>query len=360
MAGLEDGDFLDDLVQANPVTATDPVTEGAAHLRLLKKVLQQTFPNYNEAVLLTPAQLNDAALKSVAQTISGVWQHNSNLNLLNNVSLQGQNSGATVNGALARMNSNNESEFGNATFPTRLQYFEELFVARSGVAIAQFTSGPGGGLLVTDTLGALSPVAKIGANEIVSGSWNFTVPVGLINETVIKSGGTNAQLLFNDAAEAPRWRIGTTGAPGEDFILWDERLANVIFQIDEADSSTRWIQKLTVRDLNSQDKKVGFRNPSGRVITGAITLLQSDEGQILQCNTGIVSITVDVLEIDTTITILNRTDDDVQLLAGSATLEWYSGSGSFEGGDRVLTGRSVVQVHYRDSTAVSLWGNGIS
>lgn len=41
--GLETGDFLDDLVQANPVTATDSVTQGADHIRLLKKVLQQTF-----------------------------------------------------------------------------------------------------------------------------------------------------------------------------------------------------------------------------------------------------------------------------------------------------------------------------
>ena len=41
--GLETGDFLDDLVQANPVTATDSVTQGSDHLRLLKKVLQQTF-----------------------------------------------------------------------------------------------------------------------------------------------------------------------------------------------------------------------------------------------------------------------------------------------------------------------------
>lgn len=70
---LETGDFLDDLVQTNPVKATDPVTEGADHLQLLKKVLQQTFPNLDAAMTLTPAQLNNAAIKNAVQTISGAW-----------------------------------------------------------------------------------------------------------------------------------------------------------------------------------------------------------------------------------------------------------------------------------------------
>lgn len=41
--GLETGSFISDLVPANP-TATDPVSEGDDHLRLLKTVTQGTFP----------------------------------------------------------------------------------------------------------------------------------------------------------------------------------------------------------------------------------------------------------------------------------------------------------------------------
>ena len=41
--GLETGDFISDLVITNPVTATDPVTEGSNHLQLIKKVLKGSF-----------------------------------------------------------------------------------------------------------------------------------------------------------------------------------------------------------------------------------------------------------------------------------------------------------------------------
>ena len=73
---LEDADFLSELVQDNPVTATDPVTEGSHHLRLLKKVLQQTFIDFDGPVTLTLEQLNglaDAALKAQDASITGAW-----------------------------------------------------------------------------------------------------------------------------------------------------------------------------------------------------------------------------------------------------------------------------------------------
>jgi hypothetical protein len=43
-AGLESGTYVSDLNTSNPVNG-DPVSQGAAHLRLIKTVLQATFPN---------------------------------------------------------------------------------------------------------------------------------------------------------------------------------------------------------------------------------------------------------------------------------------------------------------------------
>jgi hypothetical protein len=43
-AGLETGTYVSDLNTSNPVNG-DPVSQGAAHLRLIKTVLQATFPN---------------------------------------------------------------------------------------------------------------------------------------------------------------------------------------------------------------------------------------------------------------------------------------------------------------------------
>lgn len=42
---LETGDYIADLDFANP-PGTDPLRQGADHLRLVKKVIKQTFPNY--------------------------------------------------------------------------------------------------------------------------------------------------------------------------------------------------------------------------------------------------------------------------------------------------------------------------
>lgn len=47
--GLESATFLSGLVTSNPVHATDDVGQGDDHLRLLKSVLQSTFPNADKA-----------------------------------------------------------------------------------------------------------------------------------------------------------------------------------------------------------------------------------------------------------------------------------------------------------------------
>lgn len=54
---LESGSYISDLVQSNP-TGNDNRRQGDDHLRLIKKVLQTSFPNINGAVTATPADLN--------------------------------------------------------------------------------------------------------------------------------------------------------------------------------------------------------------------------------------------------------------------------------------------------------------
>lgn len=47
--GLETGTFIDDLVSTNPVGSSDPKSQGDDHLRLIKSILQNTFPNAGQA-----------------------------------------------------------------------------------------------------------------------------------------------------------------------------------------------------------------------------------------------------------------------------------------------------------------------
>lgn len=55
--GLELGNYISDLNSAWPL-GTDKRRQGDDHLRLIKLVLKNTFPNLNGPVTLTPAQLN--------------------------------------------------------------------------------------------------------------------------------------------------------------------------------------------------------------------------------------------------------------------------------------------------------------
>ena len=55
--GLESATYISDLVQTNPLSS-DPRTQGDDHLRLIKKVLQRTFPAMNDEVLTSATELN--------------------------------------------------------------------------------------------------------------------------------------------------------------------------------------------------------------------------------------------------------------------------------------------------------------
>lgn len=59
--GLETATYISGLNPLNPVGATDPKSQGDDHLRLIKSVLQASFPNINGAVTATPTQINNAA-----------------------------------------------------------------------------------------------------------------------------------------------------------------------------------------------------------------------------------------------------------------------------------------------------------
>ena len=65
---LETGEFITDLVPTNP-GADDPKSQGDDHIRLTKKVVQQSFPNVDAEVSATAAQMDSweariAALES--------------------------------------------------------------------------------------------------------------------------------------------------------------------------------------------------------------------------------------------------------------------------------------------------------
>jgi len=65
---LETASYINSLVATNPAS-TDTVSQADDHLRLIKKVLKDTFPNINAPVTATPEQLNSAVPKGFI----GMW-----------------------------------------------------------------------------------------------------------------------------------------------------------------------------------------------------------------------------------------------------------------------------------------------
>ena len=64
---VESATYVNQLNETLP-TNTDPISEGDNHLRLIKQVLKNTFPNIGGQVTLNEADLNNAAIRAAALT----------------------------------------------------------------------------------------------------------------------------------------------------------------------------------------------------------------------------------------------------------------------------------------------------
>jgi hypothetical protein len=78
--------YIDSLVSANPVGATDPKSEGDDHIRGIKNVLKTTFPSISGAVTSTHTELNilDGVTSTAAELniLDGVTSTAAELNIL--------------------------------------------------------------------------------------------------------------------------------------------------------------------------------------------------------------------------------------------------------------------------------------
>ena len=74
--GLESATFIENLDANNPL-ANDAISQADDHLRLIKSVLKQSFPNINAAVTAVPAELN----KKTAIVSDGAGQLTFNTNV---------------------------------------------------------------------------------------------------------------------------------------------------------------------------------------------------------------------------------------------------------------------------------------
>ena len=162
---LESGTLIPDLDANNPL-GSDPKSEGDDHLRLIKRTVLGSFPAFvgttavPKTVALTEDQINDAALKSEAATISGAWEHTVPLLLANDIPLQARFSSGPATD-IVKMSSVDRLTFGSAGHHT------DFFAATGANAYRYFVGGvevsrggtlADGGLLVSDLDGFFKAV----------------------------------------------------------------------------------------------------------------------------------------------------------------------------------------------------------
>ena len=154
---LESGNLIPDLDANNPLGA-DPKSEGDDHLRLVKRCVLGSFPGFvgttavPKSVTLTEDQINDAALKSEVQTISGQWTHSASVTLANDVSLRGTESGATARG-LIKITTVDVFQLGNSQIDTESRALGSESHLIGGTEVADFVSRAAGSLLLRDING---------------------------------------------------------------------------------------------------------------------------------------------------------------------------------------------------------------
>jgi len=79
--GLETASYLSDLVLTNP-TGGDPIQQGDDHLRLIKKVITQTFPGAGGLGFASPITATEAELNFVDGVTSSIQTQINTLNLI--------------------------------------------------------------------------------------------------------------------------------------------------------------------------------------------------------------------------------------------------------------------------------------
>lgn len=163
---LEAGTFIPELNANNPLGA-DPKSEGDDHLRLIKRSVLGSFPGFvgnaatPKSVTLTEDQINDAALKSAAQTISGAWEFTDNVLIANDKAYQARFSGGPAT-PLIGMSALDRMELGSAGHHT------DFFAATGANAYRYFVGGAevsrggtvaDGGVLIADLDGFFQKAA---------------------------------------------------------------------------------------------------------------------------------------------------------------------------------------------------------
>lgn len=321
--GLEAFSYITSLNSSNPVGASDPKSEGDDHLRGIKAVLLASFPSISGAVTLTHTQINDAALKSAANTLTG------NLTL-DDVSLIIEGGAANVT---VSHNGTDLSIAGTSTTDINLTGITAL---NAGTVDADFDA------ITATSYGGITEANLVdkSAAESISGTWTFTT----LNATTI-AGITATNLVDKSAAETitGTWGFSTITVT----TLNSKTAANIVYN-DEALSYTV-----------TTASQPGYLGTPQRSISSSASLVLSDAGKTIRMTGGsgqtltIPANSSVAFPVGTIIAIINDSGNDWSVAITTDTLEQL-GTGST--GTRTLADNNKAIIEKVSSTAWKISG----
>ncbi len=384
--GLENGDYIGDLDQTNPVTATDPVSEGAAHLRLVKRALRGSFPQFAgtqaapKTVNLSEDQINDAARKLADNAFTGSNSFSQTVNFGNEI-IAGNIVAGSGSSIFLTYNSNrrraitisaqNAYRFGDSDLDTQLQGLSiTAFHGAGAQSVFRTVDRAAGSLEIANSGGVFGAVAAVhkaqtfALIQTLTAGANFGDSATFDNTKAVrfKTTDTTPRAILQLASD-DRAYLGDNNVQlvmrGKDAVRFDFNSASV------AQLATRANGSLLVYDRNNAARKVGFRNPRRiRDLTASGALLQNDEGQIVRATGNGITITVPQLEEGTQITITNRSgfgsNDDIIALATGISANVMLGNELYSRTGQITLERGgVLHIQWESATTVNMWGSGL-
>lgn len=381
--GLEIGTYISDLNPNNPVHISDTVGESDDHHRLIKSTILNTFPNITGEMSLSHLQLNDAAVKSEANTFTGVNAFNAvaNFNVGPSINAVGQADGFE----LLRFNQDRAWSFetfstgsGNALHLRSLSDGKAFRVTSPDGSIAlniTARDANAGSVTVNDGAGVFGEVAAVHKVQTFTGINTFNETTFFKKNAICdnnfgfggyESDGVSARFIGR-IDSANRCIIG------DNALSQLRQYANSLqtFYINNS-AVLQLLPAISggglIWDRTSVAKKIGFRNPGvRRDITVNASLSQDDEGQIVRALFSVADreITIPQLEEDTQITIINRSNlgiTDCVLKPGTGvTVLVLGGNTQYNNSGEIRFERGTVcHLQWESATLVNVWGGGLS
>lgn len=222
---LETGTYVQDLVTTNPTT-NDPVSQGDDHLRLIKALLDATFPNASKAFYFpttSASKVSGDSPVTVAATDENVlFRANATGGAItfNLPAAATAGSGFTVgfvktdsSSNAVTLDGNGAETIGGATTTTLTKQNQAVLIRSDGTNWQFVSERATGALRLLDTVSATEIASNAVTTAKILDSNVTTAKIADDNVTLAKlDHGNNGEILYYAAAGAPtRLAAGTSG-----------------------------------------------------------------------------------------------------------------------------------------------------